>query len=315
MSDGGPRILVLDTDWPALDVERPAAQRFGLPIDLVEPGVDLATMPAVERRDVAGLLVQRSPVTTEVIDALPGLQVVGRIDPGVEIDLNAATRPQITVLDSGADTTEECAAHTVMMMLNLVRGLPHIARTMRAGRWWGAGDLAGVPRLSQLTLGLVGLGSVAIRVAEISSALGVQVKAYDPSVDHPCIESANSLEDLLTTTDIISLHAPLTDETRDLIGERELLQMPQGSILINVSSAGLVDEDALLWCIEGGHLSGAGLDVFRTEPLPPDHPLRRHDNIILTPHMAGYSEPALADARRRLVEEIAAVIAGERDRQ
>jgi D-3-phosphoglycerate dehydrogenase len=270
-------------------------------------------MPATERFAIRGLLVQRSHVTSEILDALPRLQAVGKIGRGTDgIDVEAATRRRIAIVNSGDHATEEIAIHAVTMMLNLIRGLPYLARTMREGGWPAPSDLTGLPRLSQLRLGLVGLGPVGTRVAAIASALGLKVMAHAPSSRCSPVELANTLDDLLTTVDLLSLHTSNIGQSRYMIGERELLLMPRGSIFINVERASLVDEDALLWCIEAGHLAGAGLDVFETEPLPPGHPLRKHDNIILTPHMAYYSEPALTDARRQPVEGIAAVFAGKR---
>jgi D-3-phosphoglycerate dehydrogenase / 2-oxoglutarate reductase len=166
-----------------------------------------------------------------------------------------------------------------------------------------------VARLSQRTLGLVGYGRIGRRVAEKARAFGLEVVAYDPYASTADGVELLGLDELLRHADILSLHVPLTPETRHMIGARELARLAPGSLVINIGRGGLVDEDALVAALHSGHIAGAALDVTEIEPLPLDSPLLDAPNVILTPHVAWVSEVALSDLKRLTAENALRLIA------
>jgi D-3-phosphoglycerate dehydrogenase / 2-oxoglutarate reductase len=179
-------------------------------------------------------------------------------------------------------------------------------RSLTTGNW----GCVPIRRFSPQTLGLLGFGRIARAVAERARAFGIKVLANTRHperlpAEHSGVEFT-SREDLLRRSDYVSLHIPLTNETRNIINAETIALMKPGAVLINTSRGGLVDEDTLVAALRSGHLAGALLDVFKTAPLPVDHPLRQLENVILTPHIAFYSEDALLDLRRLAAEAVRA---------
>jgi D-3-phosphoglycerate dehydrogenase len=207
------------------------------------------------------------------------------------IDVRAAKRAGIPVSIVPGTASEEVASHAVAMGLALVRRLPAGDASIRSGNW--AGTIAyETPPLSRLEVGVVGMGRIGHHVARMYSALGAQVRAYDPFVEITQVPSA-TLQEVLVSSDVISLHVPLSDETRGLISADVLSRMRRGAVIINVSRGGLIDEPALADALASGQIAGAGLDTFSAEPVPADHPLRDTPNTILTPHIAWRSNQSV----------------------
>lgn len=305
------RVLVLDTDFPGLEVERAAAQEAELELVEPPPGSSWTGLPAPDLARFDAVLVQWSDVDAAAMDALPRLRAIGRIGLGLDqIDLAAAKERGIAVVNSGDYATEEVSLHAIALMLAVVRRIPRSERAVRAGGWFEPDEFAGVPRLSGLTLGLLGLGRIGGRVAEIATALGMRVIAHDPFAGSGPVPLVPDLDSLLRDTDVLSLHAPLTEATRHVIGSEQLHALRSGAVLINTSRGGLVDHDALVAALADGHLSGAGLDVVEPEPLPAGHPLTHDERVVLTPHSAYYSDVSAREARRRPIEAIAAALSG-----
>ena len=251
-------------------------------------------------------------VSAALIDAAPALRVIGRTGVGVErIDLEAATRRGIPVViapDGGARAVAEGA---LALMLALAKDLVALDRAVKEGRW-AARDEVELWDIGGTTVGIVGLGRIGRRVATLVEALGARVLGYDPLVEPPEGVELVELETLFGESDYISLHAPLTPETRGLIDAR-LLSLARGAVLVNLGRGGLVSSlDDLLAALESGALRGIGLDVFDPEPPDPAHPLFRHPRVLLSPHALGLTK----QSRRRLFEEmaegVAAVLRGER---
>ncbi|MGL4651803.1 MAG: hydroxyacid dehydrogenase, partial [Caldilineaceae bacterium] len=226
-----------------------------------------------------------------LMDACPQLRIIARTGIGVDnVDLAAATARGVIVTNTPDGPTESTAEHTVAMLLSLAKRLPQGAANLAAGKWGPrTGPLLGT-EVRGKTLGLVGLGRIGKRVAEICRlAFSMRVLAYDPMVT---IEQAAALgvelvtlETVLAESDFVSLHAPAIAETHKLMNAERLAAMRSGSYLLNMARGSLVDEGALLAALESGHLAGAGLDVFDPEPPAQNSGLRAHSAVIATPHM------------------------------
>jgi D-3-phosphoglycerate dehydrogenase len=222
------------------------------------------------------------------------VRVIGRMGVGTDtVDLSAAAASGITVFNEPTVGTQEVAAHAMALLLAVHRKLDIADRYVRRG-WNGDFSLGPMKPLDELIIGVVGCGRIGARVAQLAAPLVQSVLVYDPAVVQvPSVAvRVERLDDLLTQCDIVTLHVPLTPETYRLLGRRELSLLRPGAIVVNVSRGGQVDEAALADMLIAGDLGGAGLDVFETEPLPPESPLIRAPNTILSPHCASYSDRA-----------------------
>ena len=289
------------------------------PLDVVRnlldgAGVDVDAPPRPwSGDDVVGLLIDR-PVTEADFARLPALRVVATNSIGVDhIDVAAAARRQIWVCNVPDYCIDEVADTTIALLLALLRGTVVLDRSVRDGVWsdHAAGAL---PRVAGTRLGLVGFGRIGRAVARRALALDFEVWATDPLVSPSAMAEsgvhAASLDDLLRSCTVLTLHLALTPKTRGLIGRRELALMPPGSFLVNAARGPLVDQAALLAALEGGHLAGAALDVLEVEPPTADRPAPQHPRLIVTPHAAWYSPQAELEVYRRACLCVRAVIEG-----
>lgn len=273
-----------------------------------------AAEPPWSGDDVVGLL-SFAPVTGTEIGQLPSLRVIATPSVGFDhIDLDAATRRGVWVCNVPDYCVEEMADHTLALLLSLVRGVVELDRSVRAGRW--SHDAAdALRRISDVTLGVIGFGRIGRALASRAQALSMEVVAYDPLVPKSEMTAAgvspSSLEDLLRRCTAISLHAPLTAETRGLIGPAELALLPEGAYVVNAARAGLVDIDALLHALECGRLGGVALDVLEVEPSR-DSPAPVAARLVVTPHAGWYSERAEKAVFRRAAESVRDALAGRR---
>jgi D-3-phosphoglycerate dehydrogenase len=256
------------------------------------------------------------PFTGRVIEHLDRCRVLVRSGAGVEnIDVETATARGIAVCHVPDYCSVDVADHTVALILALTRCVVRLDRYVRAGRWQNPVGMTGpVHRLGSRALGLVGFGRVARQVAARMAPMVREVLAYDPYAGAEgaaaCGVSLVPLDDLLSEVDIVSLHTPLTAETRHLIARAELACMKPGAVLVNTSRGGVVDEAALIEALREGRLTGAALDVLAEEPPAADSPLLKLDNVILTPHFAGYSEEALETLRTHVAQAVADAMQG-----
>jgi phosphoglycerate dehydrogenase-like enzyme len=237
------------------------------------------------------------------LEGLPNCKGVVRASVGIDnIDLAAAEELGIRLENVPDYGTEEVADHTLALILGIARNLQQVARTARCGEWsWKA--IGEVHRLRGRRLGIVGLGRIGTAVAMRASAFGLRVAFFDPHVpagrDKSLgIERVESLSGLIARSDILTLHVPLTPETRGFIGREELALLPEGAIVVNTCRGEVIEQDALIAGLAGGQLCGAGLDVLGDEPAVPT-PLREHDRVILTAHSAFYSDEALSELRTK----------------
>ncbi len=253
-------------------------------------------------------------VTAGAIRDAGRLRVIARAGVGVDnIDVEAATRRGILVLNAPESSTIAAAEHTIAMLLALVRHIPQ-ARAALAEGMWARERFLGI-ELAGKTLGIAGLGKIGSEVARRALAFGMRVLAYDPYVTE---ERARRLgvelgtwEEVLAECDVLTLHVPLAPDTRALVGAAELAAMKPGALLINCARGGLVDEAALLDALDRGALGGAALDVFAQEPPPPDHPLLAHPRVIATPHLGGSTREAQRSIALDIAEQVLAALRGE----
>lgn len=266
----------------------------GLEVDL-RPGISHEELGAVIRH-YDGLIVRsRTKVTAGIMQAGTRLKVIGRAGVGVDnIDVDFATRRGIVVLNAPGGNVISAAEHTLALMLALVRRIPQAAASLRRGEWERK-RFRGI-ELHGKALGLVGAGRIGSEVAKRARAFGMQVLAYDPYLSRERAERIGmqlvTLPELMSTADIISVHTPLTEETRGMIGAEELEMMKTSAYLVNAARGGVVDEVALAAALRDGRLAGAAVDVFDQEPASPDHPFLHLDNIVAVPHLGAATEEA-----------------------
>jgi D-3-phosphoglycerate dehydrogenase len=265
--------------------------------------------------DVDGIIIRANgKVDRRLMEAAPSLKVVGRHGTGVEaIDLVAAVERSIAIVNTPLANVESVAEHALGMMIALAKRLPEADRAIRAGDWDARYRLTG-RELAGKTLGLVGMGRIGGRLAELAHgafAMRLLYRDIQPYPDYEARLKAErvELDQLLVESDVVSVHVPLLPETHSLIGEAELRSMRSTAFLLNTARGAVVDSQALLQALTEGWIAGAGLDVFEPEPLPPDHPLLALENVILSPHMAAHTDEALL--RMALVaDDILAVLDG-----
>lgn len=272
---------------------------------------------AQELRDTIGisdaLIVRsRTKVTADLLAEGRQLKVVGRAGIGVDnIDVDAATNRGILVINAPLGNVRSTAEHTVALLFALARKVVAADAAVRSGAWKTGYE--GV-QLSGKRLGLIGAGKVGRQVAQMASAIGMDVLAYDPYLPedawHALGMAHADLDDVLATSDFVTLHVPLSAETRDLIGERQLRSMKGNAFLINCARGGLVNEEALARTLGEGQLAGAALDVFENEPLT-DSPLLQAPNLILTPHVAASTKEAQAQVSTDIAEGVLDFFAGK----
>ena len=301
------RVLVADELSPeGVEILR----RAGLQVD-VKVGMKAEELERVVGDYDALAVRSATKVTARVLERATRLKVVGRAGVGVDnVDLEAATRRGVVVMNTPGGSSVTVAELTVAMMLALSRHIAQATASVKAGRWekkkFQGRELAGK------TLGVVGIGNIGSVVVDRARAMKMRVVAYDPFISP---ESAAQLgvelvplDDLWARADVLSLHVPLTDKTRNLVNAETLAKMHKGALLVNCARGGLVDEKALAQALASGHLGGAALDVFDSEPPPADNPLLRLDNFICTPHLGASTEEAQAAVAAAICEQLVAYL-------
>jgi D-3-phosphoglycerate dehydrogenase len=272
------------------------------------PGIDAAELLRAVA-DVEGLVVRSDTrVTDAVMAAAPRLRVVGRAGAGVDnIDVPAATRRGIVVMNAPGENTISAAEHTMSMILALARRIPQADRSMRAGKWERGSKFLGVELVGK-TLGILGVGKVGREVAARARAFGMEVIGYDPVISEEVAARIGvhlvPIEAIYERSDVITLHLPLTAETRHLISRDELQRCRPGVRIVNVARGGIIDEEALCEALMGGRVAGAALDVFENEP-PVGSPLLGLDSVVLTPHLGASTQEAQEKVAARIAEQIA----------
>lgn len=313
--NGRPRVLVLESIHPS-------------GIELLEQSCDVHQLSGPQDPDLAhllpaadGLIVRSTRIGAELLSTATRLRVIGRHGAGLDnIDLEFAKARDIRVVNTPRSNTESVAEYVITVAMMMLKRIPEVSRHLRDGSFTAeGGSLPGqVDRAALngreaagLLLGLVGAGAIGRSVAQRAQALGMKVRAYDPFLSSTAmeefgIEPVETLDGLLGSVDMVSLHIPGGGENTAIIGREQIAAMRPGSWLINAARGDLIDKGAVLAAIESGHLAAVAIDVFEPEPPAADDPLLLHDNIIVTPHMAAMTKEAL----ERMSVDIATAMIG-----
>lgn len=302
------KVVVSDQVFPSVDIERELLAAIDAELVVASGEMDEVMDFAA---DADAILNTYLPWDEQAISRLERCKIIARYGIGVDnIDLAAAAGAGIVVTNVPDYSVEEVAAHAMALIMASLRKIVTADREIRNGSW-GIDGFRPIPRLSTLTVGLVGFGRIARKIATPLEALGARIVAYDPYLDPgPNLPPLLEFDQLLAEADIVSLHLPLTDETRGMVGSDEIEKMKPQAILVNTSRGPLVDLEAVKAALVEGRLGAAGLDVFDTEPLDP----RRLDgipNLIATPHMAYYSEEALEESQQKATRQVVKVLSGQ----
>jgi D-3-phosphoglycerate dehydrogenase len=264
--------------------------------------------------DYDALIVRsQTKVRTEAIESGKKLKVIGRAGVGTDnIDVDAATRNGIVVVNAPTGNTVAAAEHTIALMLALARNVPQANSRLKSGKWQRE-EMVG-SELRNKTLGIIGLGNVGSEVAKRAQAFEMRVVAHDPFVSKDYARNLEvdlvSMDQLFTEADFITLHVPLTAATKNLIGTKELAKLRPTARIINCARGGLIDEEALVKAIRSGKIAGAAFDVFDKEPIT-DSPLFKEDKIIVTPHLGASTVEAQTGVARDIAAEVLAVLQGQ----
>ena len=300
------RILYADNDYASVDLEAELLRHHGIELRVAQCRTEEQVVDAAD--GCYGILLQYAPITERVVTALPNLGIVSRIGAGFDtIDTAACARHGVWVANSPDYGIGEVATHALALALAVTRNIVAYHRDIAAGQWHFASS-GQLRRPRELTLGIVGLGRIGKRMAHISRETFKRVVAFDPYLidgDFPSyVERAPTLAALANCADVVSLHTPLTAETRGLIDARFLAAMPRGGYLVNTARGAIVDVDAVLEALDTGMLAAAALDVLPSEPVPRESRLLGHPRVVLTPHAAFYSIEAERELRRKAAQNL-----------
>ena len=263
------------------------------------------------------LVLEVDFVFEEVFEAVPNLEFVGICRAATNhVDIDAATASGVAVVNTPGRNAQAVAEHALGLMLALARRIPESHNYVTGGRWLNPlgpyVELRGL-ELAGRTLGIVGLGAIGRRLAEMATAIGMTCVAHDPFVDAPPVGiSMRELDEVLAGSDFVSIDAPLNAETEGLIDSRGLALMKPTAFLVNLSDARIVDRDGLAAALQSRAIAGAAIDVFETHPIAPDHPLLALDNVILTPHLGGATEETIGRYSRMMAGDIVRFLDGVR---
>lgn len=309
-----PTVVALGHRFPSLEIERKVLSGVAIIVD--GNALSAEQLPVALETAGAVLLGTRARVDVAQIDAMRECRVIARYGVGVDnIAVERATRRGILVTNVPDYCVEEVSDHAIALLLAASRRLDRAQASMRSGQW-GTGIMKGVQRLCEQTAGIVGFGRIGQAAARKVRPFVRTVLAFDPVVPAETIAAQGAepvdLPTLLRSSDYVSLHCPLFPETEHLINADTLRLVRPGAWLVNTSRGELVDEGALIDALAAHRLGGAALDVFGKEPVPGDSRLFGLDNVILTPHVAWYSERALEDLQRLAAEQVCAVLQGKR---
>lgn len=308
-------VVVTDHDFDDLDLEREILGDVADVRSLSDEPGDAPIEPG-ELADADAVLNLRADLDADAIDAMESCRIIARYGIGVDnVDVDAATARGIDVTNVPSYCIEEVSMHAISLIATLARRIPTYDRSVEAGEWERE-VAAPIHRFSTRTVGVVGFGAIGRAAGEMAVALGADVLASDPFLEPADLEEYEAdlvpFEELLERSAYVTIHSPLTDDTRGMFDADAFERMRSDAILVNVSRGPIVDADALVAALDDGTIAGAGLDVTPEEPPAPDHPLRTHDDVVLTPHVAWYSEEANDDRRRSAAEAVRAALTGSR---
>ena len=300
-------LLIAPHRFPNLKREQALAESFGLEM-VVAP--DQATFTSRMGDAEVVMVTPYAKMSANEFGLLRRCKAVVRYGVGYDnIDVPAAHKVGVPVSIVPDTASEEVASHAFAMGLALARRIPQGQAAINAGQWAGTIGLD-TPKLSNLKVGVVGMGRIGRLVAKWWAAVGAKVHAFDPMATFADVPAV-TLNEILEGSDVVSLHVPLSNSTRHMISTEVLERMRTGAVIVNVSRGGLIDEQALAVALRSGKIAGAGLDTFAEEPLPADHPLRAAPHTVLTPHVAWRSNTSVDALQEQAVERARRALAGE----
>jgi D-3-phosphoglycerate dehydrogenase len=307
------KVIVTDHGFPHVEQEERLAVEAGATFSVAQCKTADDVIAACA--DADALLVQWAPITAQVVAALTNCKIIVRYGIGVDnVDLKATAAKGIPVCNIPDYCLDEVADHSLSLTLALARQLPQTDERLRAGTWKIMPPRP-FPALRDITFATAGFGRIARTVLERAKPFGFKLAAYDPYVDAPVFDKLGirrlSREELFREAGILSLHLPLTAETKHFVGAAQLAELGGNGIVVNTARGGLIDTVALAEALNNGTIFGAGIDVFETEPLAADHPLRSAPNAILTSHTAWYSGGSIPVLQRKAGEEVVRGLRGE----
>lgn len=307
------KVLITDYVWPNLDAERKVLEDAGFEL-VVAPDSSEETLAGLAS-DVDAIMFCFAQVTEKVLRSAPECLIAARYGIGVDnVDISVCTELGIVVTNVPDYCIDEVTEHTFGMVMALNRRLMPHSTAVKSGGWSSVALDQPMKRMNGATFGVIGFGRIGRSVGSKASALGMNVLAYDPMLQTgQDVDGARSvtLDEVLGESDFISVHVPLTDETRGMIGKQQLASMKQGAIIVNPARGGLIDEFALADALASGHLAGAGLDVMEPAPPSEDHPLLKQENVIITPHTAFFSQASTLELETRTAQEVVRVVNGQ----
>lgn len=309
-------VLITDHDFPDFKIEREILNQADIQLLTAQAKDEREVLDALEstEQSLDAIITQFAPITQAVFEKIPDVAVVGRFGIGINnIDVESATDHGIPVVNVPSYCEDEVAEHTLSLLLACVRQVPQYNQSVKNGSWdWRNGKP--IQRLEGQTIGFVGFGKIPQTVLQKASGFNFEKLVFDPYISSELLTEYGAedvdFDELLARSDIISVHTPLTDETRGMFDTEAFEAMKRSGYLVNTSRGAVIDVKALYRAIESGEIAGAGLDVFPYEP-PGEIPLLELDEVIVTPHVAWYSEQSIEDLRRIVVEDVAGVLSGE----
>jgi len=309
------RVVVTDYTFPSLEIEESILKSQGHDLTGCQAKSVESLIPAVA--DADAVITQFAPVTAEVIAAMQKARVIVRYGIGVDnVDLVAARSAGIPVCNVPDYCIDEVADHTLAFILSVTRQVVPNALHIRDGKWGLATPLDRLRTLRDQTVGIVGFGRIGREVASRLKAFKARCLVFDPMVPSEAIQAAGceavTLEELLTSADIVTLHCPSTAQTRKLIAAGSIARMKPGAIVVNLARGDLIDTAALIAALESGHISSAALDVCDPEPIPADSPLRKMPQVVCASHIASASPKAVRTLRETAAAIAAAALRGEK---
>lgn len=307
------KVYLTDSEFPDYIYEKLEIEKVGGSIERLSCKTEEDIIKYCQ--DAVGLIVQYAPITKHVLESLPNLKVVSRMGIGVDnIDIEAATKLGIYVSNVPDGSLEEVSSHALALLMALSRKITVLNNTVKVDKNWNMQPAIPIRRFTIQTLGFLSFGRIAQRLAEKAKPLGLKMIAYDPYLPENIAKQYDvklvDIETVLEQSDYISIHSPLTKETRHLINIEALKKMKNTAYLINTGRGPIIDEKALIEALKTKEIAGAGLDVLETEPIENDNPLLEMENVIITPHVAWYSDEALIDIRSKVAKGVAEVISG-----
>ena len=309
----GFKVVISDHRFPDITIQEEIVSKIGATLVVGQAKTEDEVIEVA--KDADAILNARAKITSKVIDSLERCKVIVRYGVGVDtVDMKAATDKGIMVCNVLDYCVDEVADHAFALILCLARKIVLSARKVRDGQW-NIADIKPIRRIQGQVIGVAGFGRIGRALAQKAAPAGFKIIAYDPYISEEAKKGQDvtfvSYESLLRQSDYITLHMPLTDETRGMIGKEQIEMMKPTSCIVNVSRGPLIDEQALIVALEENRIAGAGLDVLVDEPPKANNPLLKMDQVIVTSHAAFYSEEAMQELQKKAAERAIQALLGE----